>query len=95
MRNNTDVYLMELKKLEEMKNKIMCELITIHLHPSSGYNKMEKIENELQKKGWVVINKMVPYESYHGYGTDLVKAKSDLTKFDRDFLDKHDCNMVY
>jgi hypothetical protein len=56
---------------------------------------MEKIKNWLLNNGWIVYRHMVAYESYHGYGMDLVKATELLNEKDKKFLAKHEDGYVY
>lgn len=80
------------KEVEEIEKN---ELEIINLHPNLSYIVMEKIKQKLCQKGWIVINYMIPYESYHGYGIKLVKSKLELTNFDKRFLAKHHNGIIF
>lgn len=91
----TNLIVTKIKSLEKDIEELKKGLEFIYLHPNLSYDKMGKIETKLSQNGWVVINKMVPYESYHGFGTTLTKAKEELNDFDKKFLSKHEYGYVY
>ena len=95
MNTITQDILNEIKILENAIKQKRTYLRFIRLHPNLSYSKMEKIKNWLLNNGWIVYRHMVAYESYHGYGMDLVKATELLNEKDKKFLKKHEDGYVY
>lgn len=78
----------QIRALEEIKRTLKEQLEVVYFHPGL-YMSSEKEDiyfESLERCGWQLLEGMVAYESYCGYGSSWAKPKSEINSIDRELI---------